>query len=71
MEAIESNQGLTLLNYLTAGVDIRRVASIGFYFLMPSRATSDSSKSFAMPGCASSVWMRSSTWLGRFTSAVR
>ncbi len=33
MEAIESNQGLTLLNYLNAGVDIRRVAAIGFYFL--------------------------------------
>lgn len=33
MEAIESNQGLTLLNYLHAGVDIKRVAGIGFYFL--------------------------------------
>lgn len=32
-EAIESNQGLTLLNYLTAGVDIRKVAQVGFYFL--------------------------------------
>jgi hypothetical protein len=32
-EAIESNQGLTLLNYLQAGVDIRKIAQVGFYFL--------------------------------------
>ncbi len=32
-EAIDSNQGLTLLNYLHAGVDIRKVAQVGFYFL--------------------------------------
>lgn len=32
-DAIESNQGLTLLNYLHAGLDIRQVAQLGFYFL--------------------------------------
>ena len=32
-EAIESNQGLTILNYLHAGVDVRRIGQIGFYFL--------------------------------------
>ncbi len=32
-EAIENNQGLTLLNYLHAGLDVRKFAQIGFYFL--------------------------------------
>ena len=32
-EAIDSNQGLTLLNYLVAGIDVRNVAQVGFYFL--------------------------------------
>lgn len=33
LDAIESNQGLTLLNYVHAGVDIRKIAQVGFYFL--------------------------------------
>lgn len=33
LDAIEANQGLTLLNYLHAGLDYRRVVTLGFYFL--------------------------------------
>lgn len=33
LESIESNQGLTLLNYLHTGVDIRHAVQVGFYFL--------------------------------------
>lgn len=33
LEAIDANQGLTLLNYLHAGVRYRRVVEAGFYFL--------------------------------------
>ena len=33
LDAIEANQGLTLLNYLHAGAEILRVARLGFYFL--------------------------------------
>lgn len=32
-EALDANQGLTLLNYLHAGLDVRKFAQIGFYFL--------------------------------------
>lgn len=32
-EALDANQGLTLLNYLHAGLDVRRFAQVGFYFL--------------------------------------
>jgi hypothetical protein len=32
-EDIESNQGLTLLNYLQSGINIRKIAQVGFYFL--------------------------------------
>jgi hypothetical protein len=33
LEAIDANQGLTLLNYVHAGVRLRRILSAGFYFL--------------------------------------
>jgi hypothetical protein len=32
-EDLSSNEGLTLLNYVVAGVDIRKLLQIGFYFL--------------------------------------
>jgi hypothetical protein len=33
LEALDANQGLTLLNYLHVGLDVRRFAQVGFYFL--------------------------------------
>lgn len=33
LDAIEANQGLTLLNYLHTGIDIQHLAQLGFYFL--------------------------------------
>jgi hypothetical protein len=32
-EALDANQGLTMLNYVHAGLDVRSLAQIGFYFL--------------------------------------
>jgi hypothetical protein len=33
LDAIEANQGLTMLNYVHAGLDFKRMAQLGFYFL--------------------------------------
>lgn len=66
-EAIESNQGLTLLNYLHAGLDIRRMGQIGFYFL--DTQSHDQRQLKELKDASMRVVgldARLLTWLGRF-----